>query len=188
MTFLPPLALITLAMSLFVSAAFGQKVNVDTDNSFDFTRHRNYMWREHPLAQKDPGMREATVAAQIIQSTVNDRLLRKGFQPVDHEPDFYITFFVTGEITEELRLISSIGATSWYGWGPAYYSGWEKWSVDTHLHGILMLDFVDAKTNQLAWRAYCSDTIEDMSKRHENMTRAVDKAFKKFPPPAPKRD
>jgi hypothetical protein len=183
MTCLHPLALITVAASFYVPPAWGQKVDVDTDRSFDFTRHRNYEWREHPLAHKDPVMQEASVAAQIIQSTVNDRLLRKGFHPVDHAPDFYVTFFVTGEITEELRLISSIGATSWYGWGPAYYSGWEKYSVDKHLHGILLLDFVDAQTNHLAWRAYCRDTIEDMSKRHENLTRAVDKAFKKFPPP-----
>jgi hypothetical protein len=143
------------------------------------------MWREHPLAQKDPVMREATVAAQIIQSTVNDRLLGKGFHPVDHDPDFFVTFFVTGQITEELRVISSIGTTYWYGWAPAYYDGWTKYAVDQKLRGTLLLDFVDARTDQLAWRAYCRDTIKDMSKRHENMTRAVDKAFKKFPPPPP---
>ena len=176
------LAAMAVMSLLFMAGAWSQKVNVETDGSFDFAKHRSYMWREHPLAKKDASFQDATVAAEIVRSTVNTMLMGKGFHPVDHAPDFYVTYFVTGQITEDLRAISSIGTTYWYGWSPMYYSGWTKYVVEQELQGVLLLDFVDARTNQLAWRAYCRDTIKDMRTRDRNITRAVNKALKKFPP------
>lgn len=176
------IAAIIVAAPLLPTSGFAQKVIVDTDGSFDFTAHRRYMWREHPLAAKDPIMQEANVAAQVVRSTVNERLMGMGFAPVDENPNFYTTYFVSGNVTEELRVISAIGTGYWYGWAPVYYDAWIKYRVDTKLHGALVLDFVDARTLQLVWRAYCRDTIDDMKKRHENITRAVLKALKDFPP------
>ena len=175
-------ALIVLVICASWSAGLAQKVAIDTDGSFDFHTARRYMWRDHPLAAKDPVMQEANVAAHVVRSTVNERLMKLGFVPVDENPDFYVTYFVTGYVTEELRIISSIGSTYWYGWAPTYYDAWTRYGVDTKLRGALILDIVDARTCQLAWRAYCRDTIKDMTKRHENIARAVNKALKDFPP------
>jgi len=162
--------------------ACAQKVEVETDGTFDFTKHPRYQWREHPLAQKDPVMQSATVAKEVIRSRVNQNLMAMGFQPVEEAPDFYVTYFAGGNITEELRLIAAVGSTSWYGWGSVYTDGWAKYAVDQHLQGFLVLDFVAAEKSQLAWRAVCKDTIKDLNKRADNITRAVDKAMRKFPP------
>ena len=164
------------------SAGLAQKVTIDTNRSFNFRANRHYMWRDHPLAATDPVMQQATVAPEVVRSTVNERLMKTGFKPVDHDPDFYVTYFVTGHVTEELRILSTIGTTYWYGWAPTYLDGWVKYGVDTKLQGALVLDFIDARTHQLAWRAYCRDTITDMTKRDENIARAVNKAMKQFPP------
>ncbi len=164
-------------------AAWAQKVNVETDGSLDFTKARRYQWRDHPLADKDPVMKEATVAKEVIRSRMNEQLMGRGFKPVEHDPDFYVTYFVSGTMTQDLKVISAVGTTSWYGWGSdVYYSGWVKYGVDQQIDGFLILDFVNAKTLQLAWRAYCRDTITDMKNRTDNITRAVDKAMNKFPP------
>jgi hypothetical protein len=171
------------ALALAAVPAFGQKVYIETDGSFDFTTHRRYQWREHPLAEHDPVMQQAYVAREVIRSRVNEKLMGMGYQPVDHEPDFYVTYFAGGHITEELKVISAVGSTYWYGWGSnVYYDGWVKYGVDQELNGFLVLDFVAAGTSQLGWRAICKDTIKDIKKRSDNITRAVDKAMKKFPP------
>jgi hypothetical protein len=163
--------------------AWCQKVWVETDGSFDFAKHRRYQWREHPLAAKDPAMQAAYVAREVIRSRTNERLMGMGFEPVDHDPDFYVTYFAGGNQFEELRVISAVGSTYWYGWGSdVYMDGWVKYGVDQKMNGFLVLDVVAAGTSQLAWRAVCKDTINDMTKRTDNITRAVDKAFKKFPP------
>ncbi len=164
-------------------AAWGQKVYVESDGSLDFSKARRYQWRDHPLAEKDPIMQAATVAKEVIRSRVNQHLMGMGFEPVEEAPDFYVTYFAAGNLTEELRVISAVGTTSWYGWGSnVYMDGWVKYGVDQQINGFLVLDFVAAKTSQLAWRAYCRDTIKDIRKRSDNITKAVDKAMKKFPP------
>jgi len=174
------------AVCAFSSSGWAQKVVIDTDGSFNFQASRRYMWRDHPLAASDPDMQQANVAAQVVRSTVNERLMKLGFVPVDQDPDFYVTYFVTGQVTEELRVISAIGSTYWYSWNPTYYDAWVRYTVDTKLKGTLLLDFVDAKKFRLAWRAYCRDTIKDAKTRHEKIARAVNKALKDFPPEPPK--
>lgn len=172
-----------LALGLAASVpARAQKVFVETDGSFDFMKHQRYQWREHPLAEKDPVMQAATVAREVIRSRVNETLMARGFVPVDEAPDFYVTYFAGGNITQELRVIAAIGSTSWYGWGSVYTDGWVKYGLDQHMQGFLVLDFVAASTSQLAWRAVCKDTIKDLKKRTDNITRAVDKAMRQFPP------
>jgi hypothetical protein len=172
-----------LAAAIFIAPAWGQKVFIETDGSFDFTKARRYQWREHPLAHNDPVMQAATVAREVIRSRVNEKLMGMGYEPVEDAPDFYVTYFAGGNITEELRVISAVGTTSWYGWGSnVYMDGWVKYGVDKHLNGFLVLDFVAASSNQLGWRAVCKDTITDLKKRTDNITKAVDKAMKKFPP------
>jgi hypothetical protein len=172
-------------VALALAASFpaeAQKVVVETDGAFNFMNHRRYQWREHPLAEKDPVMQSATVAREVIRSRVNETLMAKGFEPVDGAPDFYVTYFAGGNITEELRVIAAVGSSSWYGWGSVYTDGWVKYGLDQHINGFLVIDFVAAETSQLAWRAVCKDTIKDLKKRTDNITRAVDKAMKKFPP------
>jgi hypothetical protein len=54
--------------------------------------------------------------------------------------------------------------------------------VSNYVEGTLILDFVDAKTNMLAWRAASRDDVRDWKERHKNVQKMVDKALKRFPP------
>jgi hypothetical protein len=171
---------------LVIAAApclLAQKIDIDTDKAFPFETFRRYQWREHPWAQKDPVMRQATVAAEIIRSRGNEILIQRGYQPVDDKPDFYITYFVTGQVYDTMEIISAVGSTYWYGWGsPVFVDGWAKYKVDKNADGLLIIDIVDAKTSDLKWRAYCRDTVKEWKKRTELIDKIVTKALKKFPP------
>ena len=54
--------------------------------------------------------------------------------------------------------------------------------VDNYIEGTLVLDFVDATTKELAWRAYCKGSIRNPHKKDKVINKAVKKAIKKFPP------
>ncbi|MCC7156819.1 MAG: DUF4136 domain-containing protein [Bryobacterales bacterium] len=177
------------ALGISVGLAAAQTVRTQFDQEMDFKQYHTYQWREHPLIAKHPEVRQYTVGAQLVQSDVNENLMRRSYVPVEEKPDMFVTFFVTARGGQE---VTSVPATSfysgyymwpysWYAWSPTWFSGWET-EVRNYVEGILILDFVDAKTNKLVWRAICKDKIDDMKNRHKNIQKTVEKALKKFPP------
>ncbi|MFL6352666.1 MAG: DUF4136 domain-containing protein [Bryobacteraceae bacterium] len=162
------------------TASLCQKVKTEYDKSIDFSQFHRYSWRQHPEFERHPDLEEQfSVAIDLIKSDVNRGLTTKGFSRVEDSPDFYVTFFITVRGMEDVRVISTGG---WYGWGAYWYPGWTEVITSQYAEGTLVLDFVDAATKRLAWRAYCKDEIREMKTRHENIEKTVRKALKKFPP------
>ena len=158
-----------------------QKVSVDFDKDADFSRVRTYQWRVHPAFEKQPALKEIyATGIQLVLEAGNRELPKHGLRPADGPPDVFITFYLSAEDRTEVRTITEYANTGWYGW----YSVpvWTRTEVDYKKAGILVIDVVDAATSKLLWRAYCTDTIDDMRKRHENVNSAVKKAFNRFPP------
>ena len=162
-----------------VGAALAQKVVTDFDDKFDFSKLRRYAWKVHPRLEQDPTLLRS-VGAELVRMAVSDELIKRGYEPTEEEfADFYVTFFGGRKQKQEVTAISSGG---WYGWGPYWHNGWTTVMVKDYIEGTLVLDFVDAKSKQLVWRAYCQGAIRNPSKRDKVINKAVNKAFAKFPP------
>lgn len=186
--------LLTAAISALALPATAQKVTIEFDKEFDFSTLQRYKWREHPLVEKYPEVKEYTVAAQLIQSDVNENLMGRNYVPVEGTPDFYVTYFIVAKSGQDVRSVSADGfypsyamwPGSWYAWPPYYFTPWETVTTN-YVQGIMLLDFVDAKTNKLIWRAVVKSKIEDMKTRHEKIAKAVTKSLKSFPPKGAKK-
>ena len=174
---------------LLSTAAFAQKVVVEYDHDVDITKLRRYDYKEHPFLKTHPESRQFTVGMQLVQSQMNEILMKRGYVPDDGKPEFYITLFITARLGQETHTVA-IPSTypggymwpgSWYSWSSAYFPAWDTW-VEDYVQGILLIDVVDAKTNKLLWRAACRDKIDDMKERHKVVDDIVKKAMKKFPP------
>lgn len=170
--------------------ALAQKVFVDFDENFDFSTLRRYSWKTHPKLEENPALLQS-VGAELVRMAVNDHLMQAGYEPIDPEfadfpggADFYVTFFGGREQKQEVTAVTSTYSTGgWYGWGsPHFANGWTNVMVKDYVEGTLVLDFVDVKTKQLVWRAYCKGAIKNPSKRDKVINKALKKAFKKFPP------
>jgi Domain of unknown function (DUF4136) len=172
-----------LVLGLLVALrAPGQDVQVDFDRSIDLSAFRRYSWKVHPLLEKDPELFHS-VGAELVRMAVNEGLMRREFEPTEDEfADFYVTFFGGRKQRQEVTGAFTVGSGGWYGTGSYWESGWTKVMVSNYVEGTLVLDVVDAKTKQLAWRAYCKGVIRDPSKRDKIINKAVGKALKKFPP------
>jgi hypothetical protein len=163
-------------------AMLGQTVEVDFDRNIDSSAYRRYSWKVHPLLEQDQELLQS-VGAELVRMAVNEQLMRRGFEPTEDEfADFHITFFGARKKGQEVTGAVTVSSGGWYGAGSYYQSGWTKVMVSEYTEGTLVLDVVDAKTKQLAWRAYCKGVIRDPSKRDKIIDKAVEKALKKFPP------
>jgi hypothetical protein len=171
------------AATLFVSAQLlAQKVKIDFDNTVDFSTYRTYAWKGCRSAGDDLVLTSASsLAEQRVRNAVNEQLTAKGVAEVEEGPDIYVTCI--GQRQDKRRIESDYAGWEprWrYGWGP----GWGSGRTVDWTEGLLIIDIVDAKKEQLAWRAYCTATIDDPSKIAKKIRSAVTKAFKGYPPKA----
>jgi len=158
--------------------ASAQKVKIDFDHEFDFSALKTYSWKIHPRMADDPELRRS-VGAELVRMAVSRELLDKGFVPAEEESaDFYVTGFGTRDRRSEITGV--VGG--WYSTGAYWAEGWQTVMVRDYMEGTLVLDIVDARTGQLAWRAYCQGAVRNPSNRDKVVNKAMKKAFKRFPP------
>jgi Domain of unknown function (DUF4136) len=173
------------ALVLFGSALqaslYAQKVNVDFNPAFDFSKVHTYHWKVHPAFEKHPEWRDDyAVAIQLILGDANEQLMKKGLQPVDFAPDVFITFLVSARDMQEIKTEVYDTWGGWYGWYAP--PPWTVTTVENYKEGSLVIDMVNAKNSELVWRAFCWDSVRDMKERHKNVKSVVKKAFDRYPP------
>jgi hypothetical protein len=159
-------------LAVFCSVAWAQDVKVDWDKGANFTGYHTYAWGTGTPA-KNPLM------GQRIVEGIDKQLAAKGYQKVDinSSPDLVVLYHAsTGSQTQ----LNTMG-TGW-GWS---WGGSTTTTVSEIPTGQLSVDIGDAKTKKLLWLGSASDTLSDKPEKNEQkIQKALDKMFKKFPPPA----
>jgi Domain of unknown function (DUF4136) len=134
--------------------------------------------------EKHPELRDHySTAIQLVMNATNERLMKKGYQPVSSTPDVFLTFFVSAkDVTNTYT--DMIGPSGiWYGWYGWYVPpAWTVTRTEQYLEGTLLMDMIDPKGTQLIWRASATDSIKDFRNRDKNVDAAVKKIVSKFPP------
>jgi hypothetical protein len=181
-----------LAFLLFVGLAFGvgsavaQDVRYDFDKEKDFSKYKTYKWVEI----KDAEQPDQLTANRII-SAVDAELATKGMTKTeDEKADLYIGYQTALRSEKEFTSYN----TGW-GYGPGWGRGWYGYggmattttygSTSTVYIGQLDLSMYDSATKQLVWRGVASKTLDPKAKpekKDKNVTKAVQKLLKNFPP------
>ena len=163
----------TVVLSLLVLLSLpvaAQTVRVKWERTTDFTKYKTYSWMEgtHDDVTENTD--------RLIVSYINGQLGINDIFQDDFEPDLYVTYHGSREESFEI--------------GGGYRADWTQSgavTVDSHVAGTLVVDFVDAKDNQVVWRAIASATINrDPKKNRKTVEEALRKMFASFPP-APRR-
>lgn len=149
----------------------------DFDTRVDFSEFHTFDWMpEQPVTISDP-RREQAVRDQFVAA-----LETRGFEKVAHDADFRLVMYAGAEGNIQ---VSAFG----YGYGPrSTFWGPTAGFVETYAYrdGTLVLDVVNAETNELAWRGTAQGVIDasmNPQDRQKLITEAIDKMLKKFPPP-----
>ena len=153
---------------------YGQSVKVDYDKNTNFSVYHNYAWAkgtpvENPLMD------------QRIIDGVDKQLAAKGLRKVEAsaDPDLWVLYH--GAVSTETQL----NTTNMGGWGWRWGGGMATTTVEKIPVGRLVVDIGDAKTKKLLWLGDASDTLSDKPEKNEQkLNKALEKMFKKFPPPS----
>ncbi|HEY6293707.1 MAG TPA: DUF4136 domain-containing protein [Terriglobia bacterium] len=167
----------SLCFLLTAGSAFGQKVNVDWDKTANFSSFKTYAW-----AKGTPSPNQ--LVDQRITNAIDAQLAAKGLQKLDAgaNPDLAVTYAAAVGAQTQLN------TTTLGGWGGPWRYGWGGGTSTTSVQqipvGQLVVELGDIKNKDLVWRATSSDTMSDNPQKNEKkINKAVEKMFKKYPPP-----
>jgi len=149
------------------------KVYSDFDPTVDFTRYATFDFIGRPKGLD-------TFMQQRARSAVLNRLRARGLTRADERPDLLVA------IAARTRVYKQINTVNW-GWG--YVWGWyggmggaTSYVSDVPV-GSLVIDLVDARSNQLVWRGLARvDLSADPQKNARILEDAIAMIFDRYPP------
>jgi Domain of unknown function (DUF4136) len=181
--------LIFMAFVLFLmSGAFlmAQDVRYNFDSKADFSSFKTYKWVE---------IKGADHANQLVDKQIRDaieaELTKKGLQKTDSDSaDLYVAY-QTAVGTEKQFTSYNTGWGYGPGWGGGWYGGgmsstMTTGSTSTIYVGQLAIDMYESAKKDLVWRGTASKTLDPKAKpdkQQKNLTKAVAKLLKNYPPP-----
>ena len=178
-------AFLTVALFLIgVSAVVAQDVRYDFDKDKDFSKYKTYKW----VAIKDADQPD-DLTSKKITAAIDAELATKGLTKTDADTaDLYIGYQTA--IGKEKEFTSY--NTGW-GYGPGWGGGWYGGggmsttyaSTSTVYIGQLDISMYDSAQKHLVWRGVASKTLDPKAKpekKEKNITKAVAKLLKNFPP------
>ncbi|MHB1698902.1 MAG: DUF4136 domain-containing protein [Acidobacteriaceae bacterium] len=184
-------SLLTMLMCL-APIAEAQAVKVNWRTKAPFSALKTYSWV--------PNLQNSFYR-QFVVSDVNAALARKGLTKVaaSQHPDLKVVYHFT---TQEV--MNSSTTSDGFGWGGGDFGGWggmggfggwgdgmgmgDGGMITTEsvpqTMGILTVDLVETKSNQVIWRGQATEdnVSSKQSGDEKQVEKSVDKMFDKFPP------
>jgi len=166
--------------------AVAQDVRFNYDKTADFSKYKTYKWVEIKGSDKDE------MLDKQFRATIDSELGLKGLTKTDSDnANLYIGYQFAISTEKQVNTFSS-GYGYGGGWGPYRGYGGMGSSTSTATSstlyiGSLQLDFYDAAAKTTVFRAIGSkqiDTKAKPDKQQKNLSKAVKKILKEYPPRA----
>lgn len=174
-------------LAVILAGCASPRVDWDYDTSAavtsEMSQWKTYAWVEKKEDNKATSYQLDGLMDRRIRAAIEQGLAAKGYKKVDTaDADFLVNYLTTTKTRrEEDQVTTSLG----YGLG-AWGSGIRVESrVREYEEGSLVLDFVDPKTKELAWRGRSFSRVTERStpeKRTEKINSAVQAILAGFPP------
>jgi hypothetical protein len=178
----------SLVLSLQAVAAAAE-VRVDFDRYKDFSRYRTFSVEVGPLVRADGAVDEHnTLTENRLERAATNELLARGIESTDVGSQLIVR--ISGRDAERSEIVS----TGW-NYHPGYWSRrWGYWRrpygfwggyydanlfTRRYLEESLIVDVIERETGALVYRAQVTEEVGKDREKH--ITKAVDKAFRKFP-------
>jgi len=157
-------------------------VSTDFDAAIDFGAYKTFAWLPEPTETTGNPRLDSPLLAERIRSAIEPEPAAKSLRKVGSgTPDFYVGYHLSLEKRIDVCTIDQR-----YGYGAGWHGGGlSQTYVTEYEEGTLILDFVDARLDRLAWRGSGSrriprQTTAEQSTQNVNM--AVADILASFPP------
>src|SRR5262245_797410 len=174
-----------LAIVLAPAVLLAQKTSYDYNKSANFASYKTYQ-------QKDGTKVGQPLIDDRIAAAIDTGLAAKGLTKAASNPDVIVVYHVAFDKQKDISTFSSGYGGGYgpygYGWGGGWAGGTSTTQVRDILIGTLVIDMVDAKKEkgEMVWRGMATKEGVDVQakpeKRDKNITNAVNKILKNYPP------
>lgn len=186
-----PLALSALGLSLLLgvgSCATTARVGVtsDFDHSVNFRAYRTWAWYPQQPTDTEGGPAKGyeSFLDKRIRTAVEQQLAQKGLAMVEKNPDVYVAY--SARVEEKQRATGGAYGPygfPYYGYGYGYGSLYNRGGyVTDYKAGTVILDFVDAKRKELAWRGQGQAQVDQQTISEAEVQRIVTSILGNYPP------
>jgi hypothetical protein len=164
----------TIALGVLIAlSALAQKIEIESDQTVDFSRFRTFAIRDGRLNSRNPSLNSDLVRKRL-NADIQRYLEAKGLAFVPSGPSDLNIRYTLGSVRKaELE---------------AYPAGWRGWGTRVvrvpYTEGTLVIDLRDPSTKSLVWRAIAREDKGDAAKVEGKLDDMVKKAFEKYPPKA----
>ena len=184
------------ALLLLWLSACTPAVTVEQRPGTNFDKYRTFAWADTEVktqGDQNPLLR-SPIAQERIHQAIAGELSKRGIREVENNPDFYVTTHIYVEQAE--RTVSNPPPTGYaypysvryrgallpvnygYWYSPAYY---QTTHTEEYREGTLVLDFIDAKTDNLVWRGSMADPVDDPARLGKQFSESAKDILDKFP-------
>jgi len=168
---------VALGLLMVAGPAFAQKVYIDYDKNYDFSKIETFAWQD----QSDSIEGQNPLLHSRIKNAIEHYLSMGGITQVDGDPSIYVTYHTSTKENVSLNT-TTLGYGYPGGWYGGYYGamgmGTSTTSVSTYETGTLIVDGWDAKSKELVWRGTATNiTVTD---NPDKMQKKVDSALEKI--------
>lgn len=178
-------------------SACSPAVNVEQRAGVNFSRYRTFDFADTEV--KTSGDRNpllySPIAQDHIKQAIAGELAKRGLRQVDNNPDFLVSTHTFVEKAERTVYDTYPGPSYaypytvgyrgrflpinygyWY--TPAYY---QAPRTQQYREGTLVIDFIDARTNNLVWRGSLADPVDDPARLGSEFSKSAQEILDKFP-------
>jgi hypothetical protein len=187
---------LTLALGAGLSAC-SSSVNVEQRANVNFAQYRTFDFADTEVkTQGDQNpLLNSPIAQDHIKQAIASELAKRGMREVQTSPDVLVTTHTYVERAERTVYDSYPGPNyaypyavgyrgrflpinygSWY--TPAYY---QTPRTEQYREGTLIIDFIDAHTNNLVWRGSMADPVDDPARLGTEFSKSAKEILDKFP-------
>jgi hypothetical protein len=143
------------------------RVNSYLERGIDFGQYRTYAWGPaDPFSTGDPRLDNNRFFRERVQAAVDQQLASRGFEKTGETPELRIHIHARiDQRIESNRIDQEYGRCEDSDCGALVFEA-----------GTLLLDFVDTRTNTLAWRGWAEGSFDGVIDDQDWMEATVDKA------------
>lgn len=184
------LPLTALLIAMLAGCATGPQH--EFDQQANFSELRTFAWLEPKYGDRDVSVSDPVLDSPLLGQRVRQAVVRelqeRGYVQVEENPDFFVTYH-TAEREEE-RPGSGAYMSLGYGHGYGYYGHSPYYGSSvvldltprSFLEGTLIIDIVNARSDELVWRGWNDSVLNQRSFDQQRVNESVDYILTAFPP------
>jgi hypothetical protein len=158
------------------------KMNVDFNPNLDFSKYKTFAYIggvEHLVMQQ---LNPDEIRDRVHEAVARE-LTKRGLKEVkrDGNPDLVVRYFADSQSEANFAATGDWGGFDLFiadYWAYTY----DLWTVTTTREGSLMIDLIDVKRKDLAWRLFLEQKILNVDKVWEKVNQEITKSFESYPP------